>query len=108
MNTMKYKGYTTRIEYSEEDDCFVGHLAGINDVVGFHGNSVSELHRAFEEAVNDYLKTCQKAGKPPQKPYSGHIMLRVPPELHAKVAILAESHGKSINSWVAELLSQLS
>lgn len=106
MNTMSYKGYAARIEYSDEDDCFVGHIAGINDIVGFHGNSVSELHAAFEEAVDDYLETCKKAARSPQKPYSGHIMLRLPPELHAKVAMLAEAHGKSLNAWVAELLDQ--
>jgi predicted HicB family RNase H-like nuclease len=104
---MQYKGYAARIEYSDEDDCFIGHIAGINDVIGFHGNTVTQLHSAFEEAVDDYIYTCKKAGKSPQKPYSGHIMLRVPPEIHAKVAILAEAQGKSLNSLVTELLSQV-
>jgi predicted HicB family RNase H-like nuclease len=108
MNAMSYKGYAARIEYSDEDDCFIGHIAGINDVVGFHGDSVSELHVAFEEAVNDYLDTCKKAGRSPQKPYSGRILLRVPPELHAKIAMLAEAHGQSLNSWVTGLLGQAS
>lgn len=35
-------------------------------------------------------------------------MLRVPPELHAKVAMLAKVHGKSINTWVTQLLSEAS
>jgi predicted HicB family RNase H-like nuclease len=108
MNTMNYKGYAARIEYSDEDDCFVGHIAGINDIVGFHGDSVSQLHAAFEESVDDYLLTCKKVGRPPQKPYSGKILLRVPPEIHARVAMLAEANGKSLNSWVAELLSKAS
>jgi predicted HicB family RNase H-like nuclease len=77
-------------------------------VVGFHANSVSELHVAFKEAVDDYLQTCKKAGKLPQKPYSGKIMLRVPPEIHARAAMLAEAHGKSLNSWMTELLSNAS
>lgn len=42
--------------------CFVDHIAGINDVIGFHADSVSELHAAFEEAVGDYIETC-KIGK---------------------------------------------
>ena len=104
MNTMIYKGYAARIEYSDEDDCLVGHIAGINDIVGFHANSVLELHAAFEEAVDDYLQTCKQAGKSAQKPYSGKIMLRVPPEIHARAAMMAEAHGKSLNSWVTELL----
>ena len=107
MNIMRYKGYAARIEYSDEDDCFVGHIAAINDVVGFHADSVSVLHSAFESAVNDYLVTCKKAGRLPQKPYSGKIMLRLTPDLHAKAAMLAEAHGKSLNSWVADLLSRI-
>jgi len=43
MNTMTYRGYAARIEYSDEDQCLIGHVAGINDVVGFHGESVAEL-----------------------------------------------------------------
>ena len=60
MSVMNYKGYAARIEYSEEDGLFVGHIAGIRDVVGFHGESVQELQNAFEEAVTDYLDTCAK------------------------------------------------
>jgi predicted HicB family RNase H-like nuclease len=105
---MTYKNYAARIEYSDEDKCFIGHIAGISDVVGFHGESVVELHKAFEEAVDDYIETCKKIGKAPQKPYSGHIMLRVPPEVHAKAAMLAEAHGKSLNAWVTEILAKAS
>ena len=60
-------------------------FAGINDVVGFHGDSVAELRIAFEEAVEDYLTTCEKLNRAPQKPYSGKLMLRVSPEVHAAV-----------------------
>ena len=63
MNTMMHKGYAARVQYSEEDQCFVGHVAGIHDVIGFHGESVSELRAAFEEAVDDYLETCEKLGR---------------------------------------------
>ena len=75
MNTMTYRGYAARIEYSDEDQCLIGHIAGINDVVGFHGDSVAELRTAFEEAVEDYLEACEKLGRAPQKPYSGKLML---------------------------------
>ncbi len=62
---MNYKGYAARLEYSEEDSLFVGHIAGIRDVVGFHGSSVAELRAAFVEAVDDYLDTCAKLGRAP-------------------------------------------
>ena len=58
MNTMFYKGYSARIDFDDEDRIFVGHLAGIRDIVGFHGSSVDDLEAAFHEAVDDYLAHC--------------------------------------------------
>ncbi len=108
MSTMTCKGYAARIEYSDEDGCFVGHIAGIRDVIGFHAESVKELRAAFEDAVNDYLSTCEKLGRAPQKPYSGKLMLRVPPEVHAHVTMMAKAHGMSLNQWAADVLSKAS
>ena len=108
MNTMIYKGYAASIEYSGDDECFIGHIAGIKDRVGFHGESVTELKEAFHEAVEDYLDTCASIGKEPQKPYSGKLMLRIPPELHATIAIAAQVSGQSINQWVSRALAQAS
>ncbi len=105
MKAMQYKGYAARIEYSDEDGCLVGHIAGIKDIVGFHGESVTEMRAAFEEAVDDYLALCAETGKRPERPYSGRIMLRVPPELHAQVAIQAETNGVSLNQWAMERLA---
>ena len=74
MNTMLYRGYTARIEYSNDDGCFIGHVEGIDDVVGFNGESVAELRAAFEEAVDDYVQTCEKLDRLPQKPCSGDLI----------------------------------
>jgi predicted HicB family RNase H-like nuclease len=106
MNAMSYKGYLARIEYSDEDECFIGHIAGIRDVVGFHGESVSELRAAFEEAVDDYLETCARLDRKPQRPYSGKVMLRLDPSLHAKAAMSAQAQGKSLNVWAQEALEK--
>lgn len=108
MNTMTFKEYAARIEYSDEDGCFIGHIAGIKDVIGFHAETVKELRAAFEEAVDDYLATCTKLGRAPQKPYSGKLMLRVPPEVHARAAMMAQAHGVSINQWASDVLAHAS
>jgi predicted HicB family RNase H-like nuclease len=105
MKTMQYKGYAARIEYSDDDKCFIGHIAGIRDIVGFHGESVDTLSAAFEEAVDDYLESCEQASIPPQRPYSGKVMLRISPEMHAEIARKAEAHGKSLNQWASEALA---
>ncbi len=106
MNVMNYMGYSARIEYSDDEGCFVGRLAGIRDVIGFHGESVVELKSAFEAAVEDYLATCKKLKRTPQRPYSGKMMLRIDPGIHAKAAMLAEAEGKSLNAWAQDALSR--
>lgn len=99
---MKYKGYSANIEYSEEDRCLVGHIAGITDIVGFHADTVAELQVVFEEAVEDYLATYKKLNKPPQKPYSGKLRLRIPPDIHVAIAKAAEASGKNLDQWATE------
>lgn len=104
MKGMNYKGYVAKVEFDPEDHIFVGHIIGIRDVVGFHGESVATLETAFREAVDNYLVACKKLGQEPNKPYSGNLMLRVPTEIHAAVAAAAEASGKSINQWAARAL----
>jgi predicted HicB family RNase H-like nuclease len=106
MKPMTYKGYSARIEYSDEDECFVGRVAGIQDIISFHGESVEEIRQAFKEAMDFYLETCSERSETPNRPYSGKLMLRVPPEVHAGVAAAAEVSGKSINQWATEMLSK--
>lgn len=106
MKPMSYKNYAAQIEYSDEDECFVGRVFGIRDIITFHGESVDEIRDAFQEAVDFYLETCAKRGEEPQKPYSGRLMLRIPSETHAAVARAATLSGKSINQWATEKLSQ--
>lgn len=106
MNTMTYQGQTARIEFDERDDTFVGHLLGITDVVGFHADTVAGLRAAFEEAVDDYIETCAKIGKAVEKPASGNIMLRVPPEVHSAALIAAKASGTSLNQWATKVLGE--
>jgi predicted HicB family RNase H-like nuclease len=102
MNAMTYKGYTALVEFDAEDRVFTGRLLGIEDIVTFHGTSVDDLETAFHEAVDHYLEVSERTGRKAQKPYSGKLMLRIGPDLHAKVATAAEIAGKSINQWAAE------
>jgi predicted HicB family RNase H-like nuclease len=103
---MAYKGYSARVEYDDEDGIFTGRIAGIRDRVGFHADTVAELREAFHEAVEDYLETCARVGKEPQKSYSGQMLFRVSPEVHRKAAVAAELAGKSLNQWAEDVLSR--
>ena len=105
-NTMNYKGYAARIDYDDEDAIFTGRIAGIRDGVGFHADTVEGLREAFREAVEDYIETCTRIGKDPQKTYSGQVMFRVSPEVHRKAALAAELSGKSLNQWADDVLDR--
>lgn len=102
---MKYRSYVARIEYDDQDRIFVGHLAGIKDIVGFHGTTVDELEKAFHESVDNYLAICEETGRPAQRPYSGKLLLRISSDAHAAVATAAAVRGKSINQWAMEVLT---
>ena len=104
MNTMSYKGYNARVEYDDDDGIFVGRLAGIRDSVGFHAETVAELKAAFREAVDDYIETCAKVGKEPQRPFSGHLMVRIDPVVHERAVMAAELSGQSLAKWTETVL----
>lgn len=104
MSVMSYRGYSARVDFDGEDEIFVGRIAGVSDVVGFHADTVESLKAAFHEAVDDYLETCARIGKSPQKPYSGKLMLRVDPKVHADAVRAAELAGTSLNAWSEEAL----
>ncbi|MBF0561707.1 MAG: type II toxin-antitoxin system HicB family antitoxin [Alphaproteobacteria bacterium] len=106
MNAMTHKGYIARVEYDADDRIFVGRLVGVDDIVTFHGQAVEELEAAFRDAVDHYLDVSAKIGRKPQKSYTGNLMLRVTPEIHARAAIAAELAGKSLNQWAAETLDR--
>lgn len=106
MKALQYRGYSARIEFDAEDEIFVGHIAGIADIIGFHADTVPDLKTAFHESVDDYLETCAKIGKEPNKPYSGKVMFRIDPEVHARAARAAELSGKSLNEWAGEVLAK--
>lgn len=106
MNSMSHQGYTARIEYDERDNIFVGRLLGIRAIISFHGQTVKELRKAFELAVDDYLAECAEKGVRPEKPASGKLLLRVSPEVHGRAMVVAQASGKSLNQWVAEVLER--
>ena len=73
---MTYKGFSARVEFDAEDRIFVGRIAGIRDVIGFHAETVAGIEKAFHESVNDYVPACAALGQSANKPVSGNIYCR--------------------------------
>lgn len=105
-NALVYKDHAARVEFDADDRIFFGRLAGIRDIVTFHGRTVEELETAFKEVIDHYLETCAKLGDEPNKAYSGKLTLRIPPNVHAAIATAAAVSGKSLNKWVSDILEE--
>ena len=69
-NTMQYKGYTAAIEYSAEDECFVGQVIGIRHTIIFDGTSVEEIRANFQDMIDDYPAMCADLDQKPNEPVS--------------------------------------
>lgn len=106
MNTMTYRGYTARIEFDDRDNIFWGRVLGITDSITFEGEAVAQLTEDFHKAIDFYLEDCVKTGRVPEKPSSGRLMLRVPPEVHSAALVASQAAGMSLNQWAANVLKK--
>ena len=82
MKTMTYRGYTAEIIYSDEDECFVGDVVGIDHIVCFHGDTDEELRAAFEDVVDLYIEVLEEPENPPQKHKAGNFWARLREVFH--------------------------
>jgi predicted HicB family RNase H-like nuclease len=85
----EYKGYLGSAEVDAENSVLVGKLLFIRDAIAYSASDVAGLKRAFEEAVDDYLRSCAEAGDQPDTPCKGSFNVRVSPQLHRKIAVAA-------------------
>ena len=106
MGTLKYKGYSGTVEYSEDDNCLFGKVIGMNkNIVTYEGKTVEELKADFEAGIDIYFESCKERGIKPQKPYSGSLNIRIPSEVHSQLALKAQQTGRSINAIIKDLLT---
>lgn len=101
---LTYQGYNGHAEYDAEAGLLHGEVLGLRDVVTFQATSVADIEAAFRDSVDDYLAFCAERGETPDVPLSGRVTLRMPPELHQRVAQQARREGKSLNQWIADAL----
>lgn len=101
---MQYKGYMSRVNFDDDANLFYGEIVNIRDVVTFQGTTVDELHRAFEDSVDDYLAFCAERGEEPDPPFSGRFTIRLSPEQQRKVIFAADKAGKNLDQWTTEVL----
>ena len=104
MNIMTLDGYSAKIGYDAELDLFRGEILGLNGGADFYGKNPQELREEFQISLRVFLDVCKEKSIEPRRNYSGKFNLRIPPDLHEKLAIVAQAEGKSINSLAQEAL----
>ena len=104
----RYKGFDLEIsaDVSDGSEILLGKAAGILGYISCHGKTLPQLKENFRKMVDKYLERCEKAGKAPEKPFPGRILLRTDPETHRRIYLAAAQNKQSINTWLEELVKE--
>jgi predicted HicB family RNase H-like nuclease len=105
MNVMEINGYKAVIAYDPDINLFRGEFIELNGGADFYGADVDSLRQEGEMSLRVFLEMCLEKGVEPRRTFSGKFNVRIPPELHAKLALEAAAEGKSLNAVVAEKLA---
>ena len=97
---LNHKGYIGTVDFSLKDNILYGKIIGIDDLVNYEAENLSQLKKAFTEAVEDYLYNCKEVGKNPDKTFSGTFNVRTSNQLHKKLSFLASSRNMKLNEVV--------
>lgn len=101
-NLGPYREFYGSVEMCMEDDLLYGRVLFIDDSISYHASSPAELKKAFEEAVDAYIEMCAENGLTANKPCSGTLNVRLGPELHREIQLLALSQSISINALIKD------
>jgi predicted HTH transcriptional regulator len=60
MNMLTCKGYIAGIDADLDDGILVGRVINTHDIIGFHGETVSEATESFHAVIDEYLELSEK------------------------------------------------
>ena len=102
--------YTYRVTWSEDDREHVG-LCTEFPSLSWLARTPEAALKGIRQIVADVVKDMQESGGPLPEPiasrqFSGKFMVRVPPEVHRKLAMQAAEAGVSLNRLASSKLAQ--
>jgi len=103
--------YTYRVTWSDEDGENVGLCAEFPSLSWLAAGPETAL-QGFRQVVAGVVADLQSIGEPVPEPlaskkFSGRFMVRVPPELHRRLALEAAEAGVSLNRLTSDKLSRI-
>ena len=102
--------YLKTIEWSDEDNCYIGRAPGLF-LGGVHGPDEVQVYRELCEQVEDWIRIIEEDGDPLPPPtagksYSGKFNLRVGEELHERLTIESLKVSESLNTYCVKALKK--
>ena len=108
--TLQSDRYTYRITWSEEDKEYVGlcvEFPSLSWLAETQGNALKGIRKIVDGVIKDMKNNGESPPLPLSKrKFSGKFMVRIPPDIHRKLAIEAEEEGISLNRLVSAKLSR--
>ncbi len=108
--TLENDRYTYRVTWSEEDNEHVG-LCVEFPILSWLAPTPEAALEGIRQVVADVIADLQANGEPVPEPiaakqYSGKFMVRIPPDLHRRLALEAAEDGISLNRLASAKLGQ--
>lgn len=101
--------YIKLVEWSEEDQCYVGSIPGWLGQC-CHGENEEKVYRELCQIVDEWIEIYKREGLPLPIPtnrkFSGKFQLRVGSELHKVLSLKAMQTGDSLNNFCIKALKQ--
>jgi len=102
--------YTYRVTWSDEDSEYVGLCAefpGLSWLAKTPGAALRGIRRTVSDVVADMKKNGESVPEPMScRRFSGKFLVRVPPEVHRRLALEAAEASVSLNRLVSAKLSE--
>jgi predicted HicB family RNase H-like nuclease len=107
---LKDDRYTYRVTWSEDDKEYVGLCAEFPSLSWLARTPEAAL-KGIRKVIADAVEDMKDNGEPLPDPiasrqYSGKFVVRVPPEVHRKLAVQAAESGVSLNRLASSKLAQ--
>ena len=106
MNTMDINGCQAVVSYAPDINQFRGEFIELNGGADFYAADVDALRQEGTISLRVFLEMCREKGIEPRQSFSGKFNVRIPPELHARLALEAASSNKTLNAALVEKLAE--
>jgi len=104
----KSSQYLKVVEWSEEDQCFIGRVPGLA-LGGVHGKNETRVYEKLGKLADEWIAIHEADGAPLPpatvgKRYSGRFNIRLGGVLHERLAVESMKANESLNSYCVKVL----